>query len=406
MKLRSKLREDSNRIVLAQGLRAFAYGYTAILLGHLLADRKVSNLRVGALLTAITLGSSISSLLITRLVRKIGRRNSYRLFYAMMAIGGLLIAVHPSPWTLIPIALTGVLSTDTNDNGPATILEQVMFAEHVERHGLMQLLGRYNAVAALCGALGALTQGWLARFPLFNSTFIGYLALTATGLIALWATSGISPQVEKKEDQNHRKLKDSPARNKILQLAALFSIDSAAGGLTTATWLAFYLTHRYHMSPISLGYLFFTFALLQAISMFFAPYVAGQIGLVNTMVLTHLLSNLFLIIAAFCGDLKIAILLLLLRAALSQMDIPTRQALVLTVVPEPDRMSASVATSTSRYLVRPASPTVAGFLSHVAFAAPLVVAGVMKLGYDLAILLWAKKGGYLKTGSRSAEKYS
>jgi len=399
MSLKTKLRDDSNCIVLAQGLRAFAYGYTAILLGHLLADRKVSNLRVGALLTAIVLGSSISLLLITPLVRKIGRRNSYRLFYAMMAISGLLIAIHPSPWTLIPVALTGVLSTDTNDNGPATILEQVMFAQQFERNGLMQLLGRYNGIAALCGALGALTQGWLARFPLFSSTFIGYLALTAAGLIALGVTSGLSPEVEIKEDQIYRKLKDSPARNKILQLAALFSIDSAAGGLTTATWLAFYLTHRYHMSPTSLGYLFFTFALFQAISIFFAPYVAGKIGFINTMVFTHLLSNLFLITAAFCGDLKIAILLLLLRAALSQMDIPTRQALVLTIVPEQDRMSASVATNTSRYLVRPASPTVAALLSHVAFAAPLVVAGVMKLNYDLAILIWAKKGGYLKTGT-------
>lgn len=403
---RPNLREDSNRIVLAQGLRAFAYGYTAILLGHLLADHKVSTLRVGALLTAIVLGASISSLLITRLVRKIGRRNSYRLFYALMAISGIVIAIYPSPWTLIPIALTGVLSTDTNDNGPATILEQVMFAQQFKRNGLMQLLGRYNGIAALCGALGALTQGWLARLPLFSSTFIGYLALTAAGLIALGVTSGLSPQVEIREDQIHRKLKDSPARNKILQLAALFSIDSAAGGLTTATWLAFYLTHRYHMSPTSLGYLFFTFALFQALSMFLAPHVAGQIGLINTMVFTHLLSNLFLITAAFCGDLKVAILFLLLRAALSQMDIPTRQALVLTVVPEQDRMSASVATSTSRYLVRPASPTVAALLSHLAFAAPLVVAGVMKLSYDVAILRWAKKGGYLKTGTRSAERES
>jgi sugar phosphate permease len=180
-----------------------------------------------------------------------------------------------------------------------------------------------------------------------------------------------------------------------MQLSTLFAFDSAAGGLTTSAWLSYYLTTRYHASAALLGYLFFTLAILSAMSMFLAPLVAQRIGLVATMVTTHVASNIFFIIAAFGGNLKVAIIFLMLRSALSQMDIPTRQALIMAVAPKEDRMAAAAVTNAARYSVRPAAPTISAALQHIAIGAPLVAAGTIKLIYDGAILIWARKGNYL-----------
>ena len=192
-----------------------------------------------------------------------------------------------------------------------------------------------------------------------------------------------------------RSLKDSSARKRILQLSLLFSVDSAAGGLVTSSFLSYYLTTRYHVSASFLGYLFFAFAFLQSLSMFIAPWVAKHLGLVWTMVSTHLISNACLITAAFCGDFVLATVFLLLRASLSQMDIPTRQALIIAAVPEEDRMAASAVTNAARYTIRPVAPFAGAALQQLAMATPLVLSGTMKVAYDLGIIVWAKREGYL-----------
>jgi MFS family permease len=389
---------DNARLMAAQGFRAFAYGFTAILLGRILASQQYSSIKTGFILTAIILGTSLSSFFVRWLVHTIGARKSYTLFYSIMMISGLLIAIFNSTLMIALVGLAGVLSTDANDNGAATILEQVMFAENTKNRKLGRLLGRYNALSATAGSLGALTVGWFAAKVSSSYLHQGFLLFSLCGLGGLVLSLGLSTGVEKEVGSQHRALRESPSRRKILQLAALFALDSAAGGLTTATWLSYYLTQRYHLSAAGLGYLFALFAILQSISMVLAPIVAESVGLVATMVISHLMSNLFLIIAAFCGDVQLAILFLLLRASLSQMDIPTRQALVLEVVPPEERISASVATSSSRYLVRPLSPGIAAATSHFAFAAPLILAGCLKAIYDLAFLLWAQRGGYLRVG--------
>ena len=395
---------DNARLMAAQGLRAFAYAFTAILVGRILASQHYSSIRTAFILTAIILGTSISSFCVRWLVNTIGTRKSYALFYAIMMISGLLITISSSTLMFALVGLAGVLSTDANDNGAATILEQVMFAENTKKGKLGRLLGRYNALSASAGSLGALAVGWFAAEVSSSYLHHGFLLFSLCGFGGLILSLGLTTGVEKKVGSQHRTLRESPARRRILQLAALFALDSAAGGLTTATWLSYYLTQRYHLSAAGLGYLFALFAILQSISMVLAPIIAESVGLVATMVFSHLVSNLFLVIAAFCGNVHLAILFLLLRASLSQMDIPTRQALVLEVVPPEERISASVATSSSRYLVRPLSPVIAAGTSHFAFAAPLVLAGCLKAVYDLAFLLWARRGGYLRVGVHSSKQ--
>jgi len=386
---------NTSRIIGAQGVRAFAYGFTAVLLGHLLAQSHASMLTVGVILSSIVLGSAISSLVLLRYGARIGRVRAYKTIYLLLALVGLIIALHPAPWTIVLVSLTGVLSTDANDNGPATTLEQAMLADEHHHSRFATIFGRYNGVAAIFGSLGALTQGWLSHIHRFETTYIGFYILIPLGATGWWLARSLELPAPSKSTTQSKSLKNSPVRSKIIQLSALFAMDAAAGGLTTSAWLSYYLTSRYHASALLLGYLFFAFALLAALSMFVAPFVAKRIGLVATMVVTHLASNFFFIVAAFCGNLTLAIVFLLLRAAFSQMDIPTRQALIMVVVPPEDRMSAAAVTNAARYSVRPIAPTISAVLQHIAIAAPLVVAGSIKVIYDIAILIWAKKGKYL-----------
>jgi len=334
-------------------------------------------------------------LLLLRFGYRLGRVRAYKWIYALLAVAGLIIALHPAPWTIALVGLTGVLSTDANDNGPATTLEQTMLAGEHHSSKFAAIFGRYNGVAATFGSLGALTQGWLSHIHRFSTSYIGFYILIPLGMLGWWLAHSLNIPEEKIPTKVHRGLKDSAVRCRIIQLSTLFAFDSAAGGLTTSAWLSYYLTSRYHASAALLGYIFFAFAVLSALSMFLAPILAARIGLVMTMVTTHFASNCFFIIAAFCGNLKIAVIFLMLRASLSQMDIPTRQALIMAVVPEEDRMAAAAVTNAARYSVRPTAPTISAALQHIALGAPLVVAGSVKLVYDVAILIWAQKGRYL-----------
>jgi hypothetical protein len=326
---------------------------------------------------------------------RIGQVRAYQWFYALLAGAGLVIAIWPTLWSVALVGLTGVLSTDANDNGPATTLEQSMLASEHHSTRFAKIFGRYNAIAAIFGSLGALSQGWLSHIQKFNTSFVGFYILIPLGATGWWLARGLTVSKEEGAQNRSRGLKNSPMRTRIIQLSTLFALDSAAGGLTSSAWLSYYLTTRYHAAASTLGYLFFAFAVLNAISMFLAPIVATRIGLVATMVSTHIVSNCFFVIAAFSGSLPVAITFLLMRSSLSQMDIPTRQALVMAVVPSEDRLSAASLTNAARYSVRPAAPTLSGALQHIALGAPLVVAGGVKLIYDLAILMWAKKGRYL-----------
>lgn len=323
------------------------------------------------------------------------RKRAYQLFYILLAVTGIVIAWHPTPWVIALIALTGVLSTDANDNGPATTLEQSIIADEHLTQKFAKMFGRYNGVAAFAGSLGALSEGWLSHIHGFADSYKGFYVLLPVGAIGWFAATALNLKpVENSKDQP-TKIKFMNVKGEIRRLAILFALDSSAGGLTTSAWLSYYLTHRYHISATALGYVFFVTSMLAAISMFVAPHVASRIGLVGTMVSTHVLSNIFFIIAAFNGHLEVAVIFLFLRASLSQMDIPTRQALLMAVVAKEDRMAAAAITNAARYSVRPLAPTVTAGLEHIALGAPLVVAGGIKIFYDLLILVWARNRKYL-----------
>lgn len=396
-----------------QGVRAAGYGFTAVLLGALLAARGFSSVQAGVVLTALIAGTALASLAVGRFGDRFGRRRGYGVFFAGIAVAGVVVAAGGPWWVLLVVALTGTLSTDVVDNGPATTLEQAMLA--AEDAGTASVYGRYNAIGSAAGALGSLAvilpglgpHGALGGVPGWL-----FLALVPVGISGAVLAAGLSPAVEAHsaaasplEPVTRARSQLGPSRAVVRRLAGLFAVDAAGGGLVTTGFLSYYFTERYHVSVAALGWLFFAVSAVQAVSVALAPLLARRFGLVATMVGSHLPSNLLLAAVAFAPGFGAAAGLLLARTTLSQMDVPTRQALVMSVVTPPERTAAAAVTNAARYTVRPVGPLVAGLAQQLALGAPLVVAGAVKAGYDVTLWLWASHLGLASrepTGPRAA----
>jgi MFS family permease len=387
---------DAAVLIAAQAVRAAGYGFTAVLLGALLADRGYSNLRAAVVLTALIAGTALSSLLVGALADRVGRRRSYAVFFLGVAAAGAVVAAGAPFWVLLVVALTGTLSTDVVDNGPATTLEQAMLAS--EDAGTARVYGVYNAVGATAGALGALA----AALPGLGAGTVSswlFAVLVPVGLAGAVLATRLSPAVEAGTgpltlaDAATARSRLGPSHGVVRRLATLFAVDAGGGGLVTTGFLAYYLSQRYGASVTALGWLFFTVSVVTALSMALAPRLARRFGLVATMVGTHLPSNVLLAAVAFAPTFPVAVALLLARTTLSQMDVPTRQALVMSVVTPDERTLAAAVTNAARYTVRPVGPLVAGAVQQITLGAPLLVAGVVKGGYDLALWRWAHRRG-------------
>ncbi len=351
-------------MVWAQALRAAGYGFTSVLLGRLLADRGASPTVVGLLLAALVAGSAISSLVVGRFGDLVGRRRSYALISLGIAGTGVVVALGAPVWVIAVVALTGTLSTDVVDNGPATTLEQAMLAAEDGGRSGARALGVYNAVGYAAGALGALAQGGLSLLTNGPMSAVAFVVLVPVGLAGAALAWSLSARVEPEPPQRDRpdgarreRRRLGPSRRRVFGLAGLFAVDAAGGGLITTTFLSYYLTSRYGAAPFGLGVLFFSITVVQAVSVLLAPRLADRFGLIPTMVGTHLPSNLLLAAAAFAPTLAWASVLLLARSLLSQMDVPTRQALVMAVVTPAERTPAAATTNAARYVVRPPSAT-------------------------------------------------
>jgi MFS family permease len=387
--------------VAGQGVRAAGYGFTAVLLGALLAARGLGSVQAGVVLTALIAGTALASLAVGRFGDRFGRRRAYAVFFAGIAAAGIVVAAGGPWWVMLVIALTGTLSTDVIDNGPATTLEQAMLA--AEDAGTASVYGRYNAVGAAAGALGSLAVILTGLGPHGRSGGVHgwlFLALVPVGIAGAVLTAGLSPAVEAPsagaspwEPVTRARSQLGPSRAVVRRLAGLFAVDAAGGGLVTTGFLSYYFTERYHVSVAALGWLFFAVSVVQAVSVALAPLLARRFGLVATMVGTHLPSNLLLASVAFAPAFGAAAGLLLARTTLSQMDVPTRQALVMSVVTPPERTAAAAVTNAARYTVRPIGPLIAGLAQQVALGAPLVIAGTVKAGYDVTLWAWASHLG-------------
>ncbi len=373
---------DATRIIRVQALRAVAYGAGSVLIGVSLDNADISGIAVGLVLASLLIGSAIASLILGRYGDRIGRRRSYSALLITMALAGTAFALTTWPPLLILAALSGTVSPDVVESGPFTSLEQAMLP-HTTPGSPTRLFGRYNTVATLAGSLGAALVAILALADVNDRRLLLIYPLLA--LAALPIASGLSTGVERGHELGRHASKPLAASRSIVQrMAVLFAVDSFGGGFVVNAYIAYYLARRYGASPELLGLLFFAIGLLQAMSFQAAVRLSERIGLLRTMVFTHLPSNLLLAAVAFAPNLATAVALLLGRFALSQMDVPPRQAYVVAVVTPAERTAAAAYTNSARYAARPISPLLTGLLVQAnLIGAPFVIAGTVKAGYDL-----------------------
>lgn len=376
---------DVRRILAVQALRAFAYGLGSVLIGVTLARRGLSSVEVGGVLAALLAGAAVVSLLLRSFGDRIGRRRTYAALLVVMAAAGAVFAATASLPALILAALTGTVSTDVVESGPFTSLEQAMLPHATDRDPT-RLFGTYNTIATLAGAVGALAAGGPTLLDTGSARWL--YAYPVVAALALPFAIGLSPLVEAGTELEGEPLPPlHRSRGIVHRLAALFALDSFGGGFVVQAFIAYWFARKFGTSAATLGVVFFGVAILQALSFQAAVRLAERIGLLATMVFTHLPSNLLLAAIPFMPDQWSAIGLLLARFALSQMDVPTRQAYVVAVVDPTERTAAAATTNTARYLTRPIGPLLAGPLTQLALGAPFVVGGAIKCVYDLG--LWA-----------------
>jgi len=379
--------ERDLRLILAiQALRAFLYGFGSVLIGTVLASEGLGSVGIGAVLTAMLAGMAIASLIIGRRGDRLGRRRTYAMLLLVMGAAGTVFALTRWVPALILAALTGTLSTDPNESGPITSIEQAMMGS-APLEARARVFGRYNAVAYLAGAVGSLAAGGPAAFrklyPAFPADQRWLLVFPVVAVACAVLAWKMSPGVEI-DDQRDVRLSDR-SRNNVRGLAALFSLDSYAGGFVVQTFLVYWFHRRFGATTEQMGLVFFAAGLLQATSSVVAGRLASKIGLLNTMVFTHLPSNILLMAVPFSPVFAGSVALLLARFALSQMDVPARQAYVVTIVDPSERTAAAAYTNTARYITRPGGPASAGALLHVSVSAPFIAAGGLKIVYDLVL---------------------
>src|SRR5262245_59228316 len=396
---------DLRRIYLLQAVRAVAYGFGSVILGVSLAHSGLSAAQVGLVLASLLVGSALASLVLVRRADRLGRRRVYRLLYGLMAVAGTIFALTSSlPW-LILAGLTGTLSVDVQESGPFTSLEQAMIPE-VAGARTTHAFGRYNAVAALAGAGGALLAGGPAALrevlPSVPPDQRWLLVYAVIGVGGVFLVRGLSTAVENPHPPTSE---HSPVSPDVMRLAGLFALDSFAGGFVVQSFMVFWFSEQFHASTVLLGVVFAAAGLIQAGSFVASARIAPRFGLLNTMVFTHLPSNLLLMSVPLAPRLGLAIALLLLRFALSQMDVPARQTYLAAIAGEDHRAQAAAVTNATRTAARPLGAPLAGAAVGTSIPGlPFFIAGGLKSMYDIVLYIWFRRVPVPAIESRAREE--
>ncbi|MEX3925086.1 MFS transporter [Paraburkholderia sp. BR10936] len=377
-------------LLAARSLRGICDGFVAVLLPAYLLSLGFGKLTVGLIGSATLLGSAAATIVVGLLGSRYPQRALLLFAAALMAATGLAFGFLSSFWPLLVVAFVGTLNPSSGDVSLFLPLEHARLAEAAKGDARTVLFARYSLVGGLSAALGALLAGlpdWLAAHAgvsaLFamRAMFIGY-AITGIVVFLLYLRL---PKREAHVAAVRTPL--GPSRGIVSRLALLFSVDAFAGGLLVNSLLTLWLIQRFGVSLAAAGQFFFWSGLLSAGSQLAAAPIARRIGLLNTMVFTHIPSSVCLIAAAFTPTLPLTLALLLARSALSQLDVPTRSAYVMAVVTPPERPAAASFTAVPRSLAAAVAPTLSGALLGLGWlGAPLVACGTLKIAYDLAVL--------------------
>jgi MFS family permease len=388
-------RSDLGLLFSSRALRLFGYGFLSVNLALYLSGLGLAETAVGIILSLTLLGDVALSLLITTSADRLGRRRMLRLSALLVIFAGVVLASTDNLWLIAAAALVGVLSPSGSEVGPFLSIEQASLAQIVPDSERTRVFAWYNLVGYLATASGALGSGLLVSARLaegaapqdaYRSTVVVY-ALVGVALALIFSRLSAGVEAPPSASSTPRRLGLHRSRPAVIRLSGLFALDAFAGAFLIQSLLAYWLTLRFSLPPAALGGIFFAVNLLAGFSGLVAGRLARRFGLVNTMVFTHLPSNILLILVPLMPSLPTAVATLLLRSSISQMDVPTRQSYTMAVVAPDERAAAAGVTTTARSLGALLSPTLSAQLMAVPglMSVPFFVAGGLKIIYDLLL---------------------
>jgi MFS family permease len=376
-------------LVVARAIRAFADGFASVLLARYLRHLGFSGFQIGAIITATLLGSAALTLFAGLRLNRWGAQRVLFASCVLMAFTGIGFAAVTRFAPLLVVGFAGTLNPSGGDVSLFLPTEQAVLADLTETHRRPRFFAIYNLAAALTGAAGALASALPQKLASANGWDIAtterlsFLVYVLTAIGAGLAYRGLRGHAAVATPRRglHR------SRAIVIRLSILFSIDAAGGGFAVQSLLVLYLDLRFGLSPAATGATLAASGVLTAFSQLVSARLAGRLGLVRTMVFTHLPANVLLILAGIVPSAPLAVMFLLLRAALSQMDVPARQSLVMRLVDPDERAAAASLTNVPRSLASATTPALAGLLlDHTSFGWPLIIGGSLKVLYDLLLL--------------------
>ena len=382
------MRSEIALIFVGRGVRGIGDGFAVIVLPAYLSALGYNPVAIGAILTAALLGTAALTLTVGAIATRYDLRTLMLAGATLMAATGIAFANVGGIALIAVVACLGSINPATGDLGVLVPLEQSMLAHSVANEERTRVFARYGLIGAFSTAAGALAaaspdvlvHAGIAQPAAFKIVFYAYAGLGV--LCAL-----LYRQLPHLRAEAAPAAPLGPSRGIVYKLAALFSLDAFAGGFTGQSIMVLWLFEKFHLSIATASVFFFWTGILGALSYPVAARLSRHIGLVNTMVFTHIPSSIFLIIAAFASDLKVVLGLLLVRSALSQMDVPARTSYVMAVVTPPERPAAASVTAVPRSLASSLSPALAGALLNASFLGlPLILCGTLKIVYDVALL--------------------
>jgi MFS family permease len=393
------LPRDAIVLFLTRFLRLFAYGALSVVLVFYLVSLGLTTAQVGLLLTLTLAGDIAISLLLTTRADQMGRRRTLIVGAILMAGAGIAFASTHNLLFLIVAGTIGVISPSGNEVGPFLSIEQAALSHVVTAASRTEVFAWYTLAGSVATALGALCGGAAsgivqkASFSASDSYRAVVLLYAALGVVlallflSLSSSTEVRGSVPEGGSAARKLFGVGHSRSIVFKLSSLFALDSFAGGFVVQSFAAYWFYLRFGVPPVKLGVIFFWANVLAGISALLASRLASRIGLVKTMVVTHLPSNVLLILVPLMPNLALAVAVLLIRFSISQMDVPTRQSYTMAVVRPEERSAAGGITGVARTAGAAISPLFAGFLfSHPALIdVPFFIAGILKIGYDLAL---------------------
>jgi MFS family permease len=388
------LNTDGKLLFTTRLVRLFAYGFLSVILALYLAQVGLTATQIGTLFTFTLAGDAGISFWITTSADRIGRKRMLMIGAGLMLFAGIMFALTQDFVLLIIAAIIGVISPGGGEIGPFLSIEQAALTQIIPNDQRTRVFAWYNLVGSFATATGALVGGGLAQ-TIQNA---GYAPLDSYRVIVLlYATIGIalgilfsrlssSIEIGSRPSPLAPKLGLHKSRNVVLKLGAFFALDAFAGGFIVQSLIAYWFQIRFGVEPAILGSIFFGANILAGISALSAARIASKVGLINTMVFTHIPSNLLLMLVPLMPNLPLAIGVLLVRYSISQMDVPTRQSYTMAVVEPDERSAASGVTTIARSVGAAIAPSLSGALLATSFiSAPFFIAGGLKIVYDVAL---------------------